>query len=335
MNPNDDCQHSLSEWANSGLSSRETGTMSLNGNAGLNLPPKGRVFSILSEDPRDPLHWLAMVQHELQTQITVFSRLSPQRLGQHLKLDRIEFKWLSESMDAHALSPSLERIHHAISTRISTDTGLIWLDAVEYLIHRHGFDAFLAFTRSLADELNGKQWTVLLPFTPLSLEGTEIAHLRREAMPFEISSQFSSREMTDDSEGPQIESEDTPVIDDESADEIVPQTEFSRLKMLSSIGEPALSTDVLTRRMQQWVEMGFDVSELDHAMKAQREERYVIYREVEERVRRAIECERRIQMIEVRGHSVEATKMRFRIMQLTGLDDIESSLDKILQGEPV
>ena len=81
--------------------------------------------------------------------------------------------------------------------------------------------------------------------------------------------------------------------------------------------------------------MGFDVSELDHAMKAVREERYVIYREVEERVRRAIECDRRIHMIEVRGHSVESTKMRFRIMQLTGLDDIESSLDKILQGEPV
>ena len=335
MNPNDDWQHSLSEWANSGLSSRETGTMSLIGNAGLNLPPQGRVFSILAEDPRDPLHWLAMVQHELQTPITVFSRLSPQRLGQHLKLERIEFKWLSESMDAHALSPSLERIHHAISTRISTDTGLIWLDAVEYLIHRHGFDAFLAFTRSLADELNGKQWTVLLPFTPLSLEGTEIAHLRREAMPFEIAPQFSSAEIIDDSEAPQIESEDTPVIDDEPADEIEPQTEFSRLKMLSSIGEPALSTDVLTRRMQQWVEMGFDVSELDHAMKAEREERYVIYRDVEERVRRAIECERRIQMIEVRGHSVEATKMRFRIMQLTGLDDIESSLDKILQGELV
>jgi len=79
--------------------------------------------------------------------------------------------------------------------------------------------------------------------------------------------------------------------------------------------------------------MGFDVSELDQALNTNRQQRYVIYREVEERIRRAIECERRIQMIEVRGHSVEATKMRFRIMQLTGLDDIENSLDQILQGE--
>tara|TARA_B110001454_G_C12605006_1_gene386195 strand:- start:17 stop:847 length:831 start_codon:yes stop_codon:yes gene_type:complete len=276
-----------------------------------------------------------MVEHEYQTQITVFSRLSPQRLGQHLKLDRIEFKWLSESMDAHALSPSLERIHHAISSRIPTDSGLIWLDAVEYLIHRHGFDAFLAFTRSLADELNGTEWTVLLPFTPLSLGGTEIAHLRREAMPFEIANQFSSPITNVESDTKTIQSEEILDIEGDPIVEIIDVTTESKLKMLSSIAEAALSTDVLTRRIDQWVEMGFDVSELDYALSSERGERYSIYREVEERVRRAIECERRVQMIEVRGHSVEATKMRFRIMQLTGLGDIENSLDQILQGEPV
>ena len=301
----------------------------------LNLPTKGRVFSILSEEPRDSFHWLAMVEHEYQTQITVFSRLSPQRLGQHLKLDRIEFKWLSESMDAHALSPSLERIHHAISSRIPTDSGLIWLDAVEYLIHRHGFDAFMAFTRSLADELNGTEWTVLLPFTPLSLGGTEIAHLRREAMPFEIANQFSSPITNVESDTKTIQSEEILDIEGDRIVEIIDVTTESKLKMLSSIAEAALSTDVLTRRIDQWVEMGFDVSELDYALSSERGERYSIYREVEERVRRAIECERRVQMIEVRGHSVEATKMRFRIMQLTGLEDIENSLDQILQGEPV
>ena len=133
--------------------------MSLNPNSTLTLPQKGRVLRILSEEPRAPFHWLAMLEHELGTTISVYTRLSPQRLSQHLNLMKIEFKWLSESMDPHALSPSLERIHHAISTRIVSDSGLIWLDAVEYLIHRQGFDAFLAFTRSLADELNGSEWT--------------------------------------------------------------------------------------------------------------------------------------------------------------------------------
>ena len=268
--------------------------MSLNRNAGLNLPPHGRVFTLLSEDPRDSLHWLAMVEHEHQTQITVFSRLSPQRLGQHLKLDRIEFKWLSETMDPHALSPSLERIHHAISTRIATDSGLIWLDAVEYLIHRQGFDSFLAFTRSLADELNGTEWTVLLPFTPLSLDGTEIAHLRREAMPFEIETPTPTPPLEIIEQDEPDSDENTATHDEgEIVEESISEHPESKLKMLSSIAEAALSTDVLTRRMEQWIEMGFDVSELDQALSADQSQRYAIYREVEERIRRATRSGRR------------------------------------------
>ena len=305
----------------------------MNPNPSLTLPPKGRVLSILSEDPRNPLHWLAMLEHELGTTVSVFSRLSPQRLGQHLNLEKIEFKWLSETMNPHALSPSLERIHHEISTRIVTDEGLIWLDAVEYLIHRQGFDSFLAFTRSLADELNGSQWTVLLPFTPLSLDGTEIAHLRREAMPFEIgviSPVVDDAPEIDPVTDIQSETPEVATIEEETQPvDVQPST----IVMLSSIGEVALSPAVLSRRMTQWGDMGFDVSSLEQALKASPEERYTIYRGVEESVRRAIECERRIQMIEIRGHTVEAAKMRFRIMQLTGLDDVETKLDEILQGE--
>ena len=309
--------------------------MSTNPNLSLNLPPKGRVLSVLSEDPRSPLHWLAMIEHELGTIISVFSRLSPQRLSQHLNLKKIEFKWLSETMDSHTLSPSLERIHHAISTRIATDSGIIWLDAVEYLIHRQGFDAFLAFTRSLADELSGSEWTVLLPFTPLSLEGTEIAHLRREAMPFEIGTLASQATKTMPEESEVTETIEFTEAEESDVNEPTPPIQESSLKMLSSIAEAALSLAVLSRRIEQWIDMGFDVSGLDLAMDTDRSDRYTIYRDIEERVRRAIECERRIQMIEIRGHSVEAAKMRFRIMQLTGLDDVENQLDGILKGEHV
>jgi len=275
-----------------------------------------------------------MVEHELDAQIFVFSRLSPQRLGQHLKLDRIEFKWLSESMDSHALSPSLERIHHAISTRIATDGGIIWLDAVEYLIHRQGFDAFLSFTRSLADEITGSEWTVLLPFTPLSMDGTEIAHLRREAMPFEIDP-ISTPPSPEISDIIRDNDDEVPELDDVEPEHIETNPIISNIQMLSSISEAALTPAVLTRRILQWDEMGFDTTDLEPAMSLDNADRYEIYRSVEERVRRAVECERRIQMIEVRGYTVEATKMRFRIMQLTGLDDVESMLDQILQGQQI
>jgi hypothetical protein len=276
-----------------------------------------------------------MVQHELGVRVSVFSRLSPQRLGQHLRLDRIEFKWLSESMDPHSLPPSLERIHHAISTLIATDDGgIVWLDGVEFLIHRQGFDAFLAFTRSLADELTGTDWSLMLPFSPLSLDGTAVAQLRREASPFEIQvapRPAVSSEPDVPAPAPLSGAEETEIEVEVEAEVSLP--EVGGLTMLTSIASAALSPAVLMRRRAQWQEMGFDVVQLDHALTLDDEGRYAIYRAVEERVRRAIECERRLRMIEMRGHMVEAVKMRFRILQLTGLTAIENRLDELLAGE--
>ena len=301
----------------------------------LSPPLAGRVFSVVTEEPREPLHWLALLEHELSTNVVIYSRLSPQRLGQHIKLDRIEFKWLSENMDVHALSPSLERIHHAISTRIATDQGIIWVDGVEYLIHRQGFDAFLSFTRSLADELTGSDWTVLLPYSPLSLEPTEIAHLRREAIPFKIPIYASPEPVDVPVEEPQNEPVLIESVTEEMGTEeepvLIPNT-VGKLKLLSTIPRASFTPAVLKRRIGQWTNMGFDVSELEFALHTETEKGYSVYQEVEQRIRRAVECERRIQMIEIRGHLVEAAKMRFRILQLTGLDSIESRLDELLSG---
>ena len=305
----------------------------------LEMPARGRVFSVVSKNPRSPLHWLAMMKHENTVTTCIYTRLSPQRLSQHLNLSSTEFHWLSESNVDYALSPSLEHIHHSISTRISSDSGIIWLDAVEYLISRQGFEAFLSFTRSLADEISRTDWTLILPYSPLSLEDTQLAHIRREASPIDIGSspipeiQSEDIEPSIDIQADEVESsfESTFEEDLESDFEFIPK--ISGLTMLSTITESALSPAVLARRIEQWKDMGFDVSNLHRAETFDSGERYAIYREIEDLVRRAIECEKRIQMIEVRGHTVEAAKMRFRIMQLTGLDQIESSLNKILLGE--
>ena len=153
-------------------------------------------------------------------------------------------------------------------------------------------------------------------------------------MPFEIETPTPTPPLEIIEQDEPDSDENTATHDEgEIVEESISEHPESKLKMLSSIAEAALSTDVLTRRMEHCIEIGRDVSEFDQAPSADQSQRYAIYREVEERIRRAIECERRIQMIEVRGHTVEATKMRFRIMQLTGLDDIENSLNQILQGE--
>jgi hypothetical protein len=280
------------------------------------------------------------MRHQHATNICIYTRLSPQRLGQNIDLKTVKFHWLTESIDPHSLQPSLERIHHSISTMLPTDGGILWLDAVEYLISRQGFDSFLSFTRSLADEVTGTNWTIILSYTTLSLEDTQLAHLRREASIFAINkAEFPKIDRQESSDEKVVDIEEvTEVTENIQDDENIPidvieQQISGDIFMLSTIAEAALSPSVLARRIEQWESMGFDVSNLHFAKSLEIGKRYAIYRKTEELIRRAVECHRRIEMISLRGHSVEANKMKFRIFQLTGIDDVESRLEEIMNGQ--
>ena len=80
--------------------------------------------------------------------------------------------------------------------------------------------------------------------------------------------------------------------------------------------------------------MSLDVSELEPAMKYQDIDRaYALYRVVEEKVRTAVELDRRIDLLEAIGDSANATSFRFRTRQLTGLEEIWRSLDILLKDQ--
>jgi hypothetical protein len=115
-------------------------------------------------------------------------------------------------------------------------------------------------------------------------------------------------------------------IDDSIAIEVEPG-----FVVLSRIPEKSLSRAILQRRLEQWKRMGFDVSELEPVIlvddRVIRHQRYFAF---EEKVRRATECDRRISELEQLGFTTSATKLQFRIMQLTGLDDVESEIEKLL-----
>ena len=57
---------------------------------------------------------------------------------------------------------------------------------------------------------------------------------------------------------------------------------------------------------------------------------FEIYKSVEDKVRRAVELDNRLDILMERGYASEVTKMRFRVRQLTGLDDIESKIDELI-----
>lgn len=106
--------------------------------------------------------------------------------------------------------------------------------------------------------------------------------------------------------------------DDDSADS-------DQLRHLTRL-PVGFSADALRRRILQWRRMGFDVSDLESALVQNDEEREHTYRHVEADVRRAIDLDR--QLTEFGGHltATEIEHFRFRLRQLTGLDDVAAKL---------
>ncbi|PXY79492.1 MAG: hypothetical protein CXX81_02090 [Methanobacteriota archaeon] len=301
-------------------------------------PGSSRVYGIQLDDPREGYVWLQQMINPSRT-VLVLSRLAPTRLSRWINLKSIRFHWITSREDKYALDPALEKINHFLNSTISSESGIIWLDAVEYLADLHGFDSLIHFVQSIADELVDTNWTLVLPYSPLAFESTEVAKIRREAPNFaiiedtitdEIAVPISSTESTED---PTIVVEETKgegdieeQIDDSIAIEVEPG-----FVVLSRIPEKSLSRAILQRRLEQWKRMGFDVSELEPVILVDdRVIRYHRYFAFEEKVRRATECDRRIRELEQLGFTTSATKLHFRIMQLTGLDDVESEIEKLL-----
>ncbi len=297
-------------------------------------PGSSRVYGIQLDDPREGYVWLQQMAAKDRT-LLVLSRLAPTRLSRWINLQSIRFHWVTNRQDSYAIDPALEKINHFLNSTISSDSGIIWLDAVEYLADLHGFDSLIHFVQSLADELVDTNWTLVLPYSPLAFESTQVAKIRREAPNFSIIEQKNTDDtsepikdvtLEDNSTIGLEETDDESKIDDSLAIEVEPG-----LVVLSRIPEKSLSRAILQRRLEQWKGMGFDVSELEPVVlvndRTIRHERYFAF---EEKVRRATECERRIRELEQLGFTTSATKLHFRIMQLTGLDEVESEIQNLL-----
>ena len=112
--------------------------------------------------------------------------------------------------------------------------------------------------------------------------------------------------------------QNAPAANDDSA-------ETNELRHLTRL-PTGFSVDALRRRILQWRRMGFDVSDLESALIQDDEEREQMYRHVEACVRRAIDLDRRLTQFADHLPATEVEHCRFRIRQLTGLDDVASKL---------
>tara|TARA_B100001750_G_C15500572_1_gene596909 strand:+ start:1388 stop:2386 length:999 start_codon:yes stop_codon:yes gene_type:complete len=296
-------------------------------------PGSSRLYGIQLVDPREGYVWLQKM-HSVSRKIVILSRLSPAKLSRWINLESVDFHWITTKKDSYAIDPALERLKHFLDSLFNEGTGIIWLDAIEYLSDTHGFASTIHFIQSIGDSLMNTNWTMVMPYSPLAFKSTEVAKMRREAPNYSIDSIVNDNIM--DSDNLIINIDEIDENDDgesnqiSESDEIIIEIEPG-LVLLSRIPEKSLSRAILQRRIEQWKDMGFDVSELGPCMLVDdRSERYNRYFSFEEKIRKATECERRIRELEKLGFTTEATKLHFRIMQLTGIDEVEKIIQDLL-----
>ena len=301
--------------------------------SGMGLLPDAGSCHLLEEDLNATFAWLDRVSTSGYHSMLV-SRLPPRRLLGRVDLNTVETLWLTERQSANSISPSLERLASTLRERIAEKSGIIILDGLEHLISQHGFPAVLTFMRAMIDDFGSSGWRLLIPIEPMAFKGTELSRLRREAPVWEIP---EPDELVVDVENqPEVEEE---VVAEKPKEEFAPRPEYLtsedgsvRLVHLTKLPRSGFSTAVLRRRILAWRRMDLDVSELEPAMKYQDMDRaYALYRVMEEKVRTAVELDRRVDFLMSRGDLTNATSFRFRIRQLTGLQEIWRSLDILLE----
>ena len=298
----------------------------------------GKVYSIYTNDCADVHEWLGgLLETEEQSYILI-SRLPPRRLLLHLDLTKVETHWLTEKQADTALSPRLEKMDSSLRQRVSKGQGIAIIEGLEFLIGLHGWDGVLTYVRSMVDAVGPTRWTIFLAYDPLALEDTQVAMLRREAAVFTLPepSDVSSIEhlntpepgspSSQESDNPSMKYMELPASHLDLTEDGTP-----RLSLLVKIPESGFTKEILRKRILSWRRMGIDVSELEPALKYSDLGRsFALYSVVEEKIRIAVEIDRIIDSLAASGDIASAQKFRFRIRQLTGLEEIIRSLDTLL-----
>ena len=296
---------------------------------------QGRLYTAELSDNTALYPWLDKQVEVSQQQVLLFSRQPHKRLLEYIDLAKIESYWLSERVTAGAIPPSLEKIAHIITSKLPNDHGLIIVEGLEWLVSLHGEDAVLAFIRRIRDETYKSSWKIIFPINCLVFDSVWLARLRREAPDTDILSPIQDDLIEVNEEGIVKENESSDAIKSHNFQQMpgegieldTREDGTPKLVMLTRLPRNGFSNSILTRRILQWRRMGLDVSEVEPALKIMDDKvAHQLYSSVEEKVRRAVELENHL---EARSDNISATEMataRFRIRQLTGLDEIENWL---------
>ena len=281
----------------------------------------GNIYTLDLVSQDEILAYVDKLSMRDQEHVLLLSRLPQKRLIEHIDLDKVEAYWVTTQDVMGSIQPSLDQISDLITKRVENHTGIAIIEGIEWLISLHGFSEVLKFVMALKDSLHRKPWSILLVVAEDIFEEIQSAKWHREAPSWEMPKQVELSE---------IESSDDVVPEiAENVDDLVDSN--TSLSFLVRIPKEGYSKEIARRRILQWRRMGLDVSAAEPALFQESDEKgFEIYKSVEERVRRAIELDNRLDILEEKGLKSEVTKLRFRVRQLTGFDEVEKRIDELI-----
>ena len=288
----------------------------------IKIPKIGRVGTLISSSVKNIFESFT-AQISDSENLMIITRLSPRRLIRHIDLNSIDFRWLSIEDSVHSIDPSLEHVNHLVNSKILENEGIIWIDGLEYLADRQGFDAVHSFVRNIVDSVGNTKWKIIIAIEIGTFNEIEIAQIIRESPQIKVQAEI----INTDEEIIENENEDIPNKEDLEIKKI----KVTGLKLLTKISREGFTQNTLRERIMHWRDMDLDVSILEPALKFQNpEDAYELYLEVEELVRMAVELDTRLDILKERGETAKAFAYKYRIRQLTGLDEISRIVDTLL-----
>jgi len=283
---------------------------------------KGKVYSLNLISQRAMLAHIDKISSRNEGKVVFISRLPHRRLVEHFDLEKVESYWLTKQESNGTIGPELSSFYEKVSDILSNDVDLLIIEGCEWLISMHGFDDFYTMIMDIKDLVYETSKSVLFSLAIDVLDDINLSKWQESTIEWNLPDLIDNS--IQESDENRVDIEEANVIFEEEAS-------ISSLRYLTPITRDGYTKETLRKRILQWRRMGLDVSELDTSLFTLDDDYgFSQYKQVEEKVRRAVDLDNRLDLLDSQGWKSDVIKLRFRIRQLTGFDEVENRINEIM-----
>lgn len=251
----------------------------------------------------------------------VISRSPLRRLLRHLSPVDSTFRWLTAVEHPDALHIDVDSIAECVAQWTANNDGVVFLEGVNALFDAQGpvaLFSLLAHLNRLSSGTNVSVFIVLDPLTFPPNVWTRISPLAPEWV------------------NSQPEHEQSPVGGQQNPEDPHEENKLSRVRtsvsevvlaQLVSLPENGFNSNLLSKRMLQWRRMGFDLTDMEPALKMDNmRDAYEVYSRVERTIREATDAMLELTRYPERFTVTQLERFTYRLLNLI---DVKSTSKEV------